>query len=131
MLTVFPPLTPPALSRPAGRKREPTALFGRVFKRRKYTCQGTLWAIDELAEEFEHAGSCAVSACATLSGGMTAYDPVNDTDPWEDVIEMGVTSKVLLPATLLSIKLSALASIRQSKMSLWKSNFLWWTSALG
>ena len=29
---ILAPLTPPALSRPAGRKRELTALFGRVFK---------------------------------------------------------------------------------------------------
>ena len=33
---ILAPLSPPALSRPAGRKREPTALFGRMFKARKY-----------------------------------------------------------------------------------------------
>ena len=39
------PLSPPALSRPAGREREPTALFGRVIKQRKYPCPGTLFVI--------------------------------------------------------------------------------------
>jgi len=39
---ILAPLTPPALSRPAGRKRELTAIFGRVYKQRKYTCRGTL-----------------------------------------------------------------------------------------
>ena len=38
----FPPLTPPALSRPAGRKRELTAVFGRVFEQGQYTLNGTL-----------------------------------------------------------------------------------------
>ena len=37
---IFPPLTPPALSRPAGRKRG--ASCGRVFERKKYTCHGAL-----------------------------------------------------------------------------------------
>jgi hypothetical protein len=32
ILGSFPPLTPPALSRPAGRKREPTAVCGRVVE---------------------------------------------------------------------------------------------------
>jgi hypothetical protein len=41
-ISFFPPLTPPALSRPAGRKRELTALFGRVFEQRKYTLDGAL-----------------------------------------------------------------------------------------
>ena len=33
---LFPPLTPPALSRPVGRKRELTAVFCRVLKQRQY-----------------------------------------------------------------------------------------------
>jgi hypothetical protein len=32
ILGSFPPFTPPALARPAGRKREPTALCGRVVE---------------------------------------------------------------------------------------------------
>ena len=39
---ILAPLYPPALSRPAGREREPTAIFGRVYKQRKYTRRGTL-----------------------------------------------------------------------------------------
>jgi hypothetical protein len=33
---ILAPLSPPALSRPAGRERELTATFGRVFKAKKY-----------------------------------------------------------------------------------------------
>ena len=39
---ILAPLSPPALSRPAGREREPTAIFGRVNKQRQYTRQSTL-----------------------------------------------------------------------------------------
>ena len=39
---ILAPLYPPALSRPAGREREPTATFGRVNRQKKYRCRGTL-----------------------------------------------------------------------------------------
>ena len=44
LLSVFilAPLTPPALSRPAGRKRGPTAIFGRVSEVSQYTRHGAL-----------------------------------------------------------------------------------------
>ena len=41
-LSFLAPLTLPALSRPAGRKRGLTAIFGRVSKQMKYTHRGTL-----------------------------------------------------------------------------------------
>jgi hypothetical protein len=38
----FPPLSTPAFSRSAGRKKELTAVFGRVFKERSYTPLGSV-----------------------------------------------------------------------------------------
>ena len=42
------PLTLPALSRPAGRKRGLTAIFGRVNKQRKYTRRGALSPVNQI-----------------------------------------------------------------------------------
>ncbi len=46
---ILAPLTPPALSRPAGRKRELTAIFGRVYKAIQYTCHGALRWMNQLS----------------------------------------------------------------------------------
>ena len=42
MKAMFSPLYPPALSRPAGRERGLTALFGRVFKVNQFMLVGQL-----------------------------------------------------------------------------------------
>ena len=54
MFSFFGPTLSPTLSRPAGRERELTALFGRVFKEKKYAFEKYVGKVNDLISLSQH-----------------------------------------------------------------------------
>jgi hypothetical protein len=73
---ILAPLVPPALSRPAGWKRELTAIFGRVFEVRKYKLKSHVKTKLRAASQEAGANVGAVRQAATA-----AKPPSDDACP--------------------------------------------------